>query len=273
MRFHLYQWLLSLLIFCSLPASAEVLVLIHGYQANGSTWRTNGVMKGLHAYGWSDSGDYFLLSSGTSHRGPFYSSDKVAVTVSLPSEAPVPYQAMVLGLYLKQIKQDYPDQPLLMAAHSAGGVVARYYQVIHADPDVRALISIASPHLGTAAAEIGSLTSDSPLGEAAPIMGLNTVNRSRGLYEDLKRERPGSLLHWLNRQPHPEIIWISLVRKETITSLGKLVVPGYSQNMRNVPALGTRAMSYVVPGDHGLNHSDGILLADIIRHLIHTQQD
>lgn len=273
MRFHLYQWLLSLLVICSLPASAEVLVLIHGYQANGSTWRTHGVLQGLKAYGWNDSGDYYLLPYGTAHRGPFFPSDQVAVTVSLPSEAPVSYQAMVLGLYLKQISQDYPDQSLLLAAHSAGGVVARYYQVTQADPNLRALITIASPHLGTAAAEIGSLTNDSPIGEAAPIMGLNTLNRSRGLYEDLKRERPGSLLHWLNRQPHPDIIWISLVRKDTITSLGKLVVPEYSQNMRNIPALGPRATSYRVPGDHGLNHSDGILLADIIRHLIHTQQD
>jgi pimeloyl-ACP methyl ester carboxylesterase len=264
---------LSLLIFCSLPASAEVLVLIHGYQANGSTWRTHGVLQGLQVYGWTDSGDYYLLPSGTSHRGPFFLSDQVAVTVSLPSEAPVPYQARVLGLYLKQIKQDFPEQSLLLAAHSAGGVVARYYQVTQTDPDIHALITIASPHLGTAAAEIGSLTSDSPLGEAAPIMGLNTLNRSRGLYDDLKRERPGSLLHWLNRQPHPETIWISLVRKDTITSLGKLVVPGYSQNMRNVPALGPRATSYRVPGDHGLNHADGILLADIISYLKYTQQD
>jgi len=273
LRFYLYQWLLSLLIFCSLPASAEVLVLIHGYQANGSTWRSNGVLQGLQVYGWIDSGDYFLLPSGTGHRGPFYASDHVAVTVSLPSEASVPYQARVLGLLLKQIKHDFPDQPLLMAAHSAGGVVARYYQVTQSNPDIRALITIASPHLGTTAAEIGSLTSDSPLGEVAPIIGLNTVNHSRGLYEDLKRERPGSLLHWLNRQPHPEIIWISLVRKDTITGLGKLIVPNYSQNLHNVPALGARATSYSIPGDHGLNHSDGILLADIIRHLIQTQQD
>jgi pimeloyl-ACP methyl ester carboxylesterase len=273
LRFHLYQWLLGLLIFCSLPATAEVLVLIHGYHANGSTWRSHGVIQGLQTYGWVDSGDYFPSPTGSAHRGPRQQSDKIAITVTLPSEAPIPYQSMVLKHHLNQIKQDFPDQMILMAAHSAGGVVARYYLVHHSDSNIQALFTIASPHLGTAAAEIGSITSDSPLGEAAPMIGLNTVNRSRGLYEDLKRERPGNLLFWLNRQPHPEMTWVSLVRKEEIFGLERLVVPAYSQDMRNIPALGSRALSYRVPGDHELNHTDGILLADMIRYLIPTQQD
>jgi triacylglycerol lipase len=273
LRFQLYQWLLSLLIVFTLPASADVLVLIHGYHANGSTWRSSGVMRGLQYNGWTDSGDYFLLPGGAVHRGPMAASERNAVTVTLPAEAPVPYQARVLGLYLDKIKTDFPEQHIILAAHSAGGVVARYYLVTQPDPDTRGLISIASPHLGTAAAEIGSLTSDSPLGDVAPIMGLNTINRSRGLYEDLMREHYGSLLHWLNRQAHPEIIWISLVREGSIISAENLVVSSYSQDMRNVVALGTRAISFTVPGDHGLNFSDGALLADIIRNFIPTQQD
>jgi hypothetical protein len=129
---------------------------------------------------------------------------------------------------------------------------------------VRALITLASPHLGTASAELGSLATNSPIGVAAPLMGLDTINRSEHLYDDLMRERYGSLLHWLNRQPHPDIQWISLVRSGSYTGSGSFIVPGYSQDLRNVVALRGKALSYTVPGDHELNIIDGGLIADIV---------
>jgi triacylglycerol lipase len=269
LRSNLSLWLLSLLIFIASPASAEVLVLIHGYHSSGKIWRSSGVIPALQAQGWTDAGDYPLNPLGQ----PKGAHSKSLVTVTLPSEAPVAYQSLLLGQQLQNIRQTFPDEPLILVGHSAGGVIARYHLVLQPEPDVRALITLASPHLGTAIAEIGSLASDSPLGAAAPFMGLNGINRSRGLYDDLMRARYGSMLYWLNRQPHPEIIWISLVRGSSSKGADDYIVPAFSQDMRNIPALRGSAVSYTVPGNHELSFSDGLLLADIIRHLIPNKQD
>jgi len=269
LRSNLSLLLLSLLIFITSPASAEVLVLIHGYHSSGVTWRSSGVIPALQANGWTDAGDYPMNPLGKPNASP----SKSVVTVTLPSEAPVAYQSLLLGQQLQQIRQAFPGEPLILVGHSAGGVIARYHLVLQPETEVRALITLASPHLGTAIAEIGTLASESPLGAAAPFMGLNGINRSRGLYDDLMRERYGSMLHWLNRQPHPEIIWISLVRDSDQTASDDLIVPVYSQDMRNIPALRGSAVSYTVPGGHELSYNDGLLLADIIRHLTPNQQD
>jgi pimeloyl-ACP methyl ester carboxylesterase len=269
LRSNLSLWFLSLLIFITSPASAEVLVLIHGYHSSGIIWRSSGVIAGLQENGWIDAGDYPMHPLEL----PKSAHSKSLVTVTLPSEAPVAYQSLLLGQQLQNIRHAFPGEPLILVGHSAGGVVARYHLVIQPESGVRALITLASPHLGTAVAEIGTLASDSPLGAAAPLLGLNGINRSRGLYDDLIRERYGSMLHWLNRQPHPEIVWISLVRDSDQTVTDDLIVPVYSQDMRNIPALRGSAISYTVPGSHELSYSDGLLLADIIRHLVPNKQD
>lgn len=237
LRLDLTQWLLALLIFSITPASADVLVLIHGYHSNGTAWRTTGVVLGLQQNGREDAGDYPMPPSGRLSA----SGGTPVVTVPLPSEVPLPYQSSFLM-----------QQP---------------------DPDIRALITLASPPLGTVSAEIGALASDSPLGATPPFMDLNSLNRSRGLYNGLMRERFGSLLDWLNRQPHPEMIWISLVRDGDFAGTDDFIVPAYSQDMRNIANLGGRAISYSGSGGHGLNYRDGLLLADIIKHLIVYKQD
>jgi len=268
-----YRWLVSVLFFlATLPVSAEVTVLVHGYQSSGATWRTSGVMASLHAHGWKDAGDYFLTPAGAiPNRPPLPKTDYLAVTIDLPSEAPVIIQASLLKRYLERIRQDYPKQELIIVAHSAGGVVARYHLVMHPEDSVKALITLASPHLGTASAELGALASDSPVGAIAPFVGMDSINRSKGLFDDLRRERYGSMLHWLNRQPHPEIQWISLVRGGAYTGTGQFIVPGHSQDLRNVVALHHRARSFIVPGDHELNIRDGGLIANIISNQVLNQ--
>ena len=257
--------LLAFLIVIGLStAQADIAVLVHGYHSSGATWRSSGVLNTMVHQGWTDIGDYFETPTGLRRVGPQTTGKQMITTVDLPSEAPVVLQSGLLSGYLKQIGKDFPDQQIILIGHSAGGVVARHSQVTNPENSVIAIITLASPHLGTASAEVGALASDSPLGMVAPVMGLETINRSRTLYEDLMRERWGSMLHWLNRQQHPDIIWISLVRSGAYTGSGKFVVPGYSQDLRNVVKLANRAISYTVPGGHELNIMDGPLLADII---------
>jgi triacylglycerol lipase len=253
-------------------AQADIAVLVHGYHSSGATWRSSGVLNTMAHQGWTDIGDYFAPPAGFRRIGPQAGGKQMITTVDLPSEAPVVLQSSLLSGYLKQISSDFPDQQIILIGHSAGGVVARHSQVTNPDAKVTSVITLASPHLGTASAEVGALASDSPLGVVAPAMGLDTINRSRTLYEDLMRERWGSMLHWLNRQQHPDITWISLVRSGAYTGSGKFIVPGYSQDLRNVVMLGNRAISYTVPGGHELNIMDGPLLADIIRTKVHGQK-
>lgn len=265
--------LACLILFGFSTVQANIAVLVHGYHSSGAVWRSSGVLNTMAHQGWTDIGDYFKTPAGFRRIGPQTRGKQMITTVDLPSEAPVILQSGLLSGYLKQIASDFPDQQIILIGHSAGGVIARHSQVANPDDRVIAVITLASPHLGTASAEVGALASDSPLGVVAPVMGLDTINRSRTLYEDLMRERWGSMLHWLNRQQHPEITWISLVRSGTYTGSGKFVVPGYSQDLRNVITLQKRAISYTVPGGHKLSIMDGPLLADLIRTKIYGHKN
>ena len=99
-------------------------------------------------------------------------------------------------------------------------------------------------------------------------MGADDINRSRGLFDDLSREYPGNLLYWLNRQPHPESRYISVViHDDELFGLGDLLVPEWSQDMNHVPALQGRALTVNVSGGHELNPADGVLLVDLLGRL------
>ena len=67
----------------------------------------------------------------------------------------------------------------------------------------------------------------------------------------------------MNQQAHPDIVYVSAVRKSPF-ALGDDVVPAYSQDMNNVPALRGRANVLYTDAGHGLNPSDGILLAGLL---------
>lgn len=174
-------------------------------------------------------------------------------------------QLRYLEQYLNFIQKQHPYESLILSGHSAGGVLARLYMVRHPDTPIGALITFASPHLGTDRAEIGAMAGNSPLGWVAPLLGGATLNRSQGLYQDLVRERPGSLLFWLNRQEHPSSRYISIVREdEGLLGFGDLLVPAWSQDMNQVVALRGRASKIVTPSGHGLSEQDGELLLRIL---------
>ena len=74
-------------------------------------------------------------------------------------------------------------------------------------------------------------------------------------------------MYWLNAQPHPDIGYFSIVRSGDATGWGDVIVPTYSQDMNNIPALRGRASLVTVPARHGLVPHDGSVIANLIADL------
>lgn len=265
--------LFLLLTMTALSARAEVVVLIHGYLSGAGNWDESGVTTVLQQHGWQRAGVYtagpggvgFIPAPGMQASNKFYAVD-------LPSEAPVLVQVYQLQGILTAIAQRHAQEPVVLVGHSVGGVVARAALVRGNFPDVRALITIASPHLGTWRAEQALDATDIsfPFSLVTDFFGgdlYHTARRSRGLYVDLVRPYPGSLLFWLNSQPHPDITYVSIVRAETAPGMGDYVVPAYSQDMNNVPALQGRSTLVTIPANHGLAPQDGAIIVNQLANL------
>lgn len=259
-RYVIILWLTGLL-FSAFSYAGQTVVLVHGYLADESDWRFSGIVPALQAWGWQDGGNWFPQAPPP----PIlpYQSKRYVYTVTLPSEAPLSVQAQWLDFYLQRIKHRHPDNDLILVGHSAGGVVARLVMV-SSNISVQGLITIASPHLGTDKAEVGTQLSNSPLSWIAPFLGLDTINRSEGLYWDLVREYPATPLFWLNRQPHPEnAFYASIVRVSD-----DQWVPPYSQDMNNVPTLQGKSLTITTGGTHSLHPADGPLLGSLLDRLL-----
>lgn len=258
--------LLALLSFLPFGVSASIVVLIHGYLGEGDNWRTAGITDDLVEAGWTDGGDLAAMDGGIrSTARPPAAEAQVFYTLRMPSDAPLLTQAEALTQYVRAIRRHHPEQPLILVGHSAGGVVARLFLVQEQPTDVQALITFASPHLGTDTAEIGLMITESPAALLEPLLGDDTFSRSRRLYADLVRERPGTTLYWLNRQPHPNLRYVSVVRSGEALLSSDLMVPAESQDMNKVPALVGRSEVFRTEGGHELGPSDGALLVRLLR--------
>lgn len=258
------------------PVRADMLVLVHGWSANADTWLYSGVIPVLEANGWSNAGVVFSNPAGGISYIPAYgeSAAKKIYRVNLPSEAPLQIQAAHLFAELQFIHQRHPDEAILLAGHSAGGIVARLVAVRASNLPVKALVTIASPNLGTARALQGlDIAEGKPFFCPGPgIDFLKTLvggddyrylRYSRGALVDLIPAAPGSLIGWLNQQPHPDIRYYAVVRQGPVYA-GDELVPGVSQDLNQVPALRGRARVYITASGHTLNPADGQLLADIL---------
>jgi triacylglycerol lipase len=257
-----------ILLLLALPAAtpAETLVLLQGYLGDEDYWREAGITRLLDRNGWADAGTLHFTPYGIRADRPTPASNRRVYTLALPSEAPLMVQLRYMEQYLEVVRKLYPGESLFLSGHSAGGVLGRLYMVEHPDIPISALITFASPHLGTDSAEIGAEAGKSPLGWFAPLIGGSVLNRSQGLYHDLVREQPGSLLFWLNRQEHPASRYISVVRGDDgLLNFGDLVVPAWSQDMNHVAALRGRSRKIVTQGGHRLTKQDGELLLEILR--------
>ena len=248
--------------------AAEAMVLVQGYLGEDDPWRRSGVTAVIQLAGWQDGGHLMDSPDGVRRNGPGNKSAKGFYTMALPTEAPLLVQARLLERYMSYVRVRHEGESIYLVGHSAGGVLARLYMVQHPQVRISALITIASPHLGTGTAEVGLMASQSPLGWVAPFIGAQSINRSQGLYHDLSREQPGSLLYWLNRQAHPQSRYVAVTHKDGgFFGMGDLVVPEWSQNMNNVASLRGAVVSVPVSGEHQLNPADGVLLMDIFRRL------
>ncbi|MGI9301439.1 MAG: alpha/beta fold hydrolase [Gammaproteobacteria bacterium] len=264
---------LALLVGLSLPTvcAAETLVLIQGFMAGGHIWRYAGVTRELVGAGWADGGHLRVVSSKV--RAQDVAGQKGSrrfFTITLPSDAPLLLQARYLEHYVRFIRQRHADSPVILAGHSAGGVLGRLYMVRNPDSGVSALITIASPHLGTEGAELALVAEESLRGLLAPFLGEEMLERSQGLFHDLSRESQSNLLGWLNRQPHPRARYTSVVREPREDGVGDLLVPAWSQDMNRVAALRGHAALVKTRGSHALVRSDGRLLVRILNALNQT---
>ncbi|MET0066358.1 MAG: alpha/beta fold hydrolase [Candidatus Thiodiazotropha sp.] len=252
----------------SFSARADVAVLVHGYLGSAASWDNSGISAVLSQQGWQPAGIFTprglipLQGAGSAKR--FY-------TVELPSQAPIAVQARILAGMLQAIPRQPADEPLILVGHSAGGVVARMALVEGAGAGATTLITLGSPHLGTLRAVQALDETDDPF----PICLIkdffagdlyDVVRDSWGVLLDLTPERPGNLLFWLNRQPHPDLNYISVVRSGPV-GMGDELVPAYSQDMNQVAALKGRSETRVTPVSHSLNPADGRLLGEILNGL------
>jgi pimeloyl-ACP methyl ester carboxylesterase len=267
-----YVFLLILLSLAA-PVRADILLLVHGYLGNAGSWEVSGINSVLEANGWERGG---LLSAfpgdAPAYDGPGRNAQNRVYVVDLPSEAPVVVQSDYLIGMLHSLQQMHPTEPIIIVGHSAGGVVARMALIRGGATNVKALITIASPHIGTTRANQALHATDEsgPFGIVKSFFGgglYDTVRRSRGLLHDLVKPYPGSLLYWLNAQPHPDIRYVSVVRLDPVGFAGDELVPGYSQDMNNVPVLNGKGQVILTPSGHALVTQDADTILQIINNL------
>jgi triacylglycerol lipase len=264
----------------SINARADVLVLVHGYLASADSWEVTGINSLLDANGWKRGG---LITSAPAMAAPVFvgpgkdAANKVYV-VDLPAEAPIIVQSDQFLAMLATIQAFHPDDSLVIVGHSAGGIVARMALVSGNVPNVKALITIASPHVGTTLADraIDATDESGLFGGIKSFFGgsgYKTLRRSRGLLFDLAHPYPGSLLYWLNAQQHPNIKYVSVVRLNPVGFAGDDLVPGYSQDMNNVPSLQGSSSVIITPAGHTLVAQDGTTLLQILNELYATKSE
>ncbi len=268
-----FRPLLIALLLIAAPARADVALLVHGWAADADTWLHGGVSAALEAGGWRDAGVLLAAPDGVRLMpGIGGAGANRAYRAALPAEAPLPLQAQLLLAQLDHLRALYPDEPLALIGHSAGGLVARLALVHPAAPRVDTLITIAAPHLGTVRAVEGlEVVESKPFFCPGPGIemfksfvgggGYRYLRYSRNALVDLTPAVPGNLVDWLNRQPHPEIEYHAVVRQ------ADPVVPPFSQDLNQVPVLAGRATLHPVSAPHELTPADGELLVRILKGL------
>ena len=258
-------------------ASADVLVLIHGYMGSPDSWEESHVNDILSDNGWQRGGvivpdirqfypDRALSQSGTKAQNILY-------MVDMPWTRPLDEQTDYLKVAMDRILSMRPDEKITLIGHSAGALTARLWLVQLYDPAVVRMVSIAAPNLGTARAiDALDLTDPTfaPFDAVRNIFGgelYNTVRHSRELVYDFtppSRRNP-NILYWLNQQTHPDIEYIAIVREDRRGRDKDWLISANSQDLNNVPALRGKAKTYIVPQRHPLSYQDGVLLASLIK--------
>ena len=259
--------LLFSLILSVFSVQAKTVVLVHGFMSDGMDWRHSGFTHPLRNAGWQDGGGYGYSSQSMLLPRALYLKGNVFFTVELPSQATVQVQESLLARYLSHLYSQR-QEPITLVGYSAGGIVSRLHTLNPSRQPINGLITIASPHLGTPTANIAHLVGDSPLGMMASIVGGEELRNSRGLFSDLEEEQPYNFLFSMNRQPHPNIHYASIVRiNKRLARPDKFdfIVPPSSQNMNNIWALRNRSGVVQTTDSHSLNGKDGFFTAEVLK--------
>lgn len=265
------QLLFASIFLISLPVHADIMLLIHGYLGDATSWEKSGINSELHQQGWHRAG----MFRGSPIGPQLYTTDladssgNLVYVAELPSMEPVMIQADILKNIIDIIRQQHKDQKIILVGHSAGGVIARMTLIRHQLKDVTALITIATPHIGTGRADqaLDITANHGPFNMVKSFVGgdgYDALRHSRGLMIDLRHPQPGNMLYWLNSQPHPDIQYASIIRTNNNGAQGDYYVPGFSQNMNNVPALQGRSATFVAPTSHFLVRQDADTILNII---------
>ncbi len=267
------QILIAFLLLLSLPVHADVMLLIHGYLGDANSWEKSGINDELDRNGWARAGMFRGGPQGpvlyvTEHKD----AKNLVYVATLPSQAPVMVQADVLKAIIDIIQQRHKDEKIILVGHSAGGVIARMALIRHQLKNIKALITIAAPHIGTGRADqaLDITANHGPFNMVKSFVGggdYDALKHSRGLMIDLRRPEPGNMLYWLNSQPHPDIAYASIIRLNNNGATGDYYVPGFSQNMNNVPALQGRSSTFTTPTSHFLVRQDADTIITIINHI------
>ncbi len=266
----IYTFVFLLLV--SNSASAEVMLLIHGYLGDANSWEKSGINTALDKAGWTRAG----MFRGSPQGPKLYltknkKTDKQVYVATLPSNAPVMVQADVLKIIIDRVAALHKKQKIILIGHSAGGVVARMTMIRHRLTNISGLITIASPHLGTDRANqaIDITANHGPFNIVKNIVGgsdYNALKHSRDLMHDLRPPQSGNILNWLNNQTHPGINYSSIIRSNNKGTQGDYYVPGFSQNMNNIKTLQGRSSTYVTPTSHFLTQQDAHTIISIIEY-------
>ncbi len=261
-----YLYIIMYLAMLTVPSvsHADTVLLLHGYLSTSQEWKRSGVVDQLDSFGWNNSG--VLNIQGDRVRSSQSSSSNVRriYRVELPSEQSIDKQAKSLNEYVKFVQHHHKGEQIILVGHSAGGIVARLYMVQHPKQNISALITIASPHLGTKNAALAQSVSENVLVWVDGIPGVEKIYRSQGLFFDLSPGRSDNLIGWLNYQEHPQARYYSIVREETEGRINDYIVPSSSQDMNEVFALRGRSNTYKVNGLHSLSNKDAEILKSIL---------
>lgn len=265
--------MIFLLVFSTAKVSlaGDSVIFIHGLVGNANSWAKQNIPNILSRDGWQIAGGAFYdYRYGIYLKEQAGIGDKNLFLLTIPSRASIRYQAKVVEDILERITELAPEDNLHLVGHSAGGVVARLIVVNRHFPQIKSLITIATPHFGTRRAEMALDLVDLPfplnlMAETSGGREYDEFQDTKDLFRDLVRPRPGTFLHWLNWQPHPDINYYSIVRKQKSVVSQDFMVPSLSQNMALLPMLHNRTKTYFIGHSHFLNAKDGFALKRILR--------
>lgn len=257
------------LILAARAGLADTALLIHGYLGSPFSWERAGINDALDANGWPRAG---IIEPGSQRIVPAVNariSKNRVYNIALPSRQPLDIQASALNKALDMVETKYPNEPIILVGHSAGGLVARMSLVTRGTGRVSKLITIASPHLGTYRAKQGlKITKNhgpfNIIKEAVGGRDYDNLQASRPLLYDLLPNRRGNALDWLNHQPHPDIEYVSVIHTRGFSPEGDWIAPAFSQDMNQVPVLEGRSAVALLPAAHELNPGDAQLLVDLL---------